>query len=83
MTHITTRTWMPEDLEKLRRFVEAGVSPNRVAVHFKRSIAAVKQRAYQEGFPFPDMRDVKRQRSKEAWTQNSLGVVDETPTRRM
>jgi hypothetical protein len=78
MRHATTRTWKPEDLEKLRRFVESGVSPSRAAVHLKRSAAAVKLRALMEGSPFPDMRDVKRlQRSKEASTRKSLGIVDE------
>jgi serine/threonine-protein kinase RIO1 len=82
MKHVTTRTWKPEDFEKLRKFVEAGVSPTRAAVHFKRTVVAVKARAKQEGFPFPDMRDVKRlKRSKEASARKSLGIVDDPPWR--
>jgi hypothetical protein len=80
MTHITTRTWRPEDLEKLRTLVESGVSPIRAAVHFKRTVVGVKAKAKQEGFPFPDMRDLKRlQRRKEAWTRETLGLIDEAP----
>jgi hypothetical protein len=82
MRHVTSRTWKPEDLEKLRRFVEAGVSPTRAAVHFKRTVLGVKIKAKQEGFPFPDIRGVKRlQRKKEASTRKSLGIVDEPPWR--
>jgi hypothetical protein len=82
MRHVTTRTWKPEDLEKLRKFVESGVSPSRAAVHLKRSVAAVKLRAMLEGFPFSDMRDVKRlQRKKEALMRKSLGIFDKPPWR--
>jgi serine/threonine-protein kinase RIO1 len=78
MGHVTTQTWTPENLEKLKKFVESGVSPIRAAVHFKRTVVAVKAKAKQQGFPFPDIRDVKRlQRSKEASTRKSLGIVDD------
>ncbi len=60
MKHPTSRTWKVEDLEKLRKFVETGASPVRAAVHFKRSLAAVQGKARQEGFPFPDQRDLAR-----------------------
>jgi hypothetical protein len=56
--HPTNRTWKSEDLEKLRHFAESGVSPARAAAHFKRSIAAIQNKARLEGFPFPDRRDI-------------------------
>lgn len=62
MKHPTSRSWTPDDIEKLRHFVETGVSPARAAAHFKRSMVSVQARARQEGFPFPDRRYLQRER---------------------
>ncbi|MEH2511248.1 hypothetical protein V1291_002602 [Nitrobacteraceae bacterium AZCC 1564] len=59
MKHPTSRSWTPEDIEKLRHFVETGVSPARTAAHFKRSMVSVQARARQEGFP--DRRYLQRE----------------------
>lgn len=73
-THITSRTWMPEQLEELRALVTAGASPARAAARLKRSIASVQIKAKDEGFPFVDRRIVKRQQRKlEAESRRGLG----------
>ncbi len=71
MKHPTRRSWKPEDIQKLRRFVENGVSPTRAAAHFKRTIASVQIKARQEGFPFPHQRDLARARRAIFEAQNS------------
>lgn len=60
--HITNRTWTAQDIERLKQMVETGVSAQRAAVVFRRSIIAVKTQAKKCGFPFPDERELKRQR---------------------
>lgn len=65
MKYIAKRIWRPEDVAKLKDFVERGVSPMRAAAHFRRSIGAVQERARLEGFPFPDRRVVRRERQEE------------------
>jgi hypothetical protein len=51
--HITNRTWMPEDLERLERMVTSGVSAYRAAAAFRRSVTGVKAQAKKLGCPFP------------------------------
>lgn len=73
--HVTSRTWTAEDLEMLKKLVANGLSPARVAVHFKRSVSSVQSRARLEGSPFPHSRDVARnRRAKEAATRSELGL---------
>ncbi len=59
-THVTSRTWTAEQIKELKDLVEAGASPNRAAARLKRSVVAVQAKAKAEGFPFKDLRQVKR-----------------------
>ena len=60
--HMTSRTWMPDDLRRLEDMVRSGVSATRAAVAFRRSIVSVKTQAKRLGCPFPDERALKRNR---------------------
>jgi hypothetical protein len=60
--HITSRTWRAEDVQLLKTLVASGVSAARASVALKRSILSVKAKAKESGFPFPDERDLKRER---------------------
>jgi hypothetical protein len=62
MSHMTNRTWRPDDIERLKQLVASGVSAARAAVVFRRSIVSVKGQAKRLGFPFPDERILKRER---------------------
>lgn len=62
--HVTNRTWLPEQVEELRALVESGASPVRAAARFKRTVVSVKIKAKAEGFPFRDVRQVRRDRLK-------------------
>ncbi len=73
--HITTRTWLPHQVEELKKLVEAGASPARAAAHFRRTQCAVQIKAKAEGFPFTDRREVKRQlRAREISERTQLGL---------
>lgn len=73
--HITNRTWLPEHIQELRNLVEAGASPIRAAARLKRSQVSVQGKAKAEGFPFQDLRKVKRDRLKaEANARHELGL---------
>lgn len=61
-THVTSRTWTAEQTQELKDLVEAGASANRAAARLKRSVVAVQTKAKAEGFPFKDLRQVKRDR---------------------
>lgn len=65
-THVTNRTWTAQDTERLQHMVETGVSAQRASVIFHRSIVAVKGQAKKCGFPFPDERELKRKRQRQA-----------------
>jgi hypothetical protein len=60
MPRVTSRSWTAKDLEQLRKLAMDGASPARAAARFNRSIPAVQIRAKREGFPFQDVREVKR-----------------------
>ena len=76
--HVTNRSWTPEDLDTLKKYVADGSSPARVAVHLRRSITSVQSQARLGGFPFPHSRDVKRDRlAKEASARRELGLSAE------
>jgi hypothetical protein len=62
MTHVTNRTWMPDDLRRLQEMAERGISAARVAVALRRSINSIKIQAKKIGCPFPDERVLKRER---------------------
>ena len=62
MKHITNRTWLLDDLARLKALSESGVSAQRAAVIFRRSITSVKAQAKRLGSPFPDERELKRER---------------------
>lgn len=64
MPRVTSRSWTPDDLEQLRKLALNGASPARAAARFNRSIPAVQIRAKREGFPFEDVRKVKRDMRK-------------------
>lgn len=55
--------------------MEAGASPIRAAARLKRSQVSVQGKAKAEGFPFQDLRKVKRDRLKaEANARHELGL---------
>jgi hypothetical protein len=60
--HVTSRTWSAEDIQRLKTMVSSGVSAGRVSVALRRSIHSVKVKAKENGFPFPDERQLKRER---------------------
>jgi hypothetical protein len=62
MKHVTNRTWLPDDVRRLRKMVEEGVSSTRAAVAFRRTTTAVKVQAKKMGHPFPNERVLKRER---------------------
>ncbi len=73
--HITSRTWLPEQIEVLRKLVEAGASPIKAAARLKRSAVSVQMKAKEAGVPFPDRRHVKRQQQlREAEARKALGL---------
>lgn len=73
--HITSRTWLPEHIEVLKKLVEAGASPIKAAARLKRSAISVQMKAKETGVPFPDRRHVKRQqRLREAEIRKTLGL---------
>jgi hypothetical protein len=73
--HLTSRTWLPEQIQELRALVKAGASPVRAAARFKRTVIAVQTVAKLNGFPFPDFRKVKRrQRIRESEVRRDLGL---------
>ena len=75
MKHITTRTWTPKQIEELRKLVETGASPHRAAARLKRSVTSVQSKAKAEGFPFKDLREVKKdRREREAEVRKELGL---------
>ncbi len=61
-THVTNRTWKPEDIKRLEEMVRSGVSAVRASVAFRRSVTGVKAQAKKLGCPFPDERQLKRNR---------------------
>ena len=60
--HITNRTWVSDDLQRLEIMVKSGVSAMRSAAIFRRSVLSVKTQAKRLGCPFPDERALKRNR---------------------
>lgn len=73
--HITSRTWLPEQIEVLRKLVETGASPIKAAARLKRSAVSIQMKAKETGVPFPDRRHVKRkQKLREAEARKALGL---------
>lgn len=62
MKHVTSRTWMPDDIRRLQEMSKSGISAARAAVVLRRSISCVKAKAKSLGSPFPDERLLKRER---------------------
>lgn len=52
--------WQPEEIERLLSMIEAGATPARAAVVFKRSITGIQNQARKLGKPFPTIRDRKK-----------------------
>lgn len=52
MPHITSRSWTPEDIEKLKLLVRSGASPMRAGVALKRKAVAVQVKARSLGLTF-------------------------------
>lgn len=76
MTHVTNRTWMPAQVEELRRLVEAGASPVKAAARLKRSTVSVQIKAKDLGTPFADKRVLKRRRlMRESEVRRKLGLT--------
>jgi len=57
-------TWTDEEQKTLIAMIQAGVSARRIAVRMKRPLHSIKVRAKDLGKPFPDERDLKRERKK-------------------
>lgn len=47
------RVWTSDEIELLKKMVAAGASAMRVSIALKRPTSAVKDRARDEGVPFP------------------------------
>jgi GcrA cell cycle regulator len=76
MPHVTNRTWMPAQVEELKRLVEAGASPLKAATRLKRSTIAVQIKAKDLGCPFVDKRVLKRRRlMRESEVRRKLGLA--------
>lgn len=54
------RVWTPEEIEQLKKMVAAGASAVRVSLALKRPTSSVKNRARDEGMPFPPDRVFKK-----------------------
>jgi hypothetical protein len=73
--HVTSKSWSPAHIERLRELVLAGASPVRVAAYLHRSMTSVQSQAKRLGCPFPDSRPVKRaRRGKEAAVRKDPGL---------
>ncbi len=59
--HPTTRSWTPEDCERLQEMVQQGVSAARSSLVLRRSVRSVKYLAKRLGTPLPDARLLKRE----------------------
>ena len=67
---------MPDQIEELRALVEAGASPAKAAARLKRSTVAVQIKAKDLGYPFTDMRILKRRRlMREAEVRRKFGLI--------
>jgi hypothetical protein len=67
---------MPDQIEELRTLVEAGASPAKAAARLKRSTVAVQIKAKDLGYPFTDMRILKRRRlMREAEVRRKFGLI--------
>jgi hypothetical protein len=62
MSRVTNRSWTPEQIERLRRFVREGVSPARASVVLKRTRESVQNKARNVGSPFPHQQALRAQR---------------------
>jgi hypothetical protein len=62
LTGKTSRTWIAEDLRRLESMVASGISAARASVALRRTVMSVKVKAKQSGFPFPDERQLQRER---------------------
>jgi hypothetical protein len=58
----TSRAWKAEDLRRLESMVASGFSAARASVALRRTMMSVKAKAKDSGFPFPDERQLKRER---------------------
>lgn len=68
--HPTSRSWKPEEMERLEELVANGASPLRAGVIFKRSTKSVQTKARDMRCPFPHSRVVRnQQRLKEEATR--------------
>ena len=59
MPRTTRTTWLPEQDAKLRALVDAGASPIRAAGVFRRTVAAIQNRARVIGRPFKHIKDYR------------------------
>ena len=62
MSRVTNRSWTPEQVERLQRFVKEGVSPSRASVVLKRTRQSVQNKARDIGSPFPRQQTLRAQR---------------------
>jgi hypothetical protein len=60
MGRLISGSWTEEDNQRLKAFVEQGVSIVRVAAVFNRTIMSVRTQARKIGVPFPPMRAFRK-----------------------
>jgi hypothetical protein len=63
-THVTSRSWTDEQIERLRELVVSGASAYRAAAALGKTVGAVQTRARAMGIPFTTLRD-RRKASRE------------------
>jgi hypothetical protein len=59
-----SRAWTAAETEQLRKLVQDGISPARASVYFDRPTGSVQHYAARSGFPFTQIRELKRDRQK-------------------
>ena len=62
---ITSRSWTPEQCERLRQLVESGASDYRASAALKRTRTSVRQQAKNMGLRFREMRARPRSETHE------------------
>lgn len=70
---ITSRSWTPDQVERLEELLAAKASPARAAVVLRRSIVSVQVKARAIGKPFPNMRKLRvaRNAAAAAFSENT------------
>jgi hypothetical protein len=65
MARLISGSWTEADNERLKAFVEQGVSIIRAAGAFNRTIVSVRNQARKLGTPFPLMRELRKKQARD------------------